>query len=313
VGLALLADTFPANELGWAMGLVFGFNTLGYFVGPLMGGVLTRYFSLDSPFYICSMFAAVDFAGRLFVNPKPHPGIAAGDGGTGSQEHRNDPSLLRLFLCPDVVAVGVLMALSAASFAAIETLLALHMERRYNMDSLQIALVMLAFILPSIIFSIVAGFWADIFDHWMLMLVGLVIHSPASIVLAVTKSLPVFLCVAAYYSATSAIMTAASMPEMGSIVDRLGSTSYAKIYAITNIFYAAGMLAGPIFAYFFSGENSFRNCLLSVGAMMLAFIPFFLTVVTKKHSLADQQGPGRTTNHIRRDLRSQRSLKKEHA
>lgn len=299
------------------MGLVFGFNTLGYFVGPLMGGVLTSFFTLDTPFYICSGFAAVDFAGRLFVNPKRHVDLVAGSDDPNQQPtaNRNDPPMWRLFLCSDVVAVGVLMALSAASFAAIETLLALHLERRYNMDSLQISLVMLAFILPSIIFSIVAGFWADIFDHWVLMLVGLVIHSPSALILAFTKSLPLFLCVAAYYSATSAIMTAASMPEMGAIVDRMGSASYAKIYAITNIFYAAGMLGGPIFAYFFSGENSFRNCLLSVGALMVGFVPFFL-IVTRKHSATSLT---RNRLHARRDsndLRNERTAKKssiEHA
>lgn len=292
------------------MGLVFGFNTLGYFVGPLMGGILTRYFTLDTPFYICSGFAALDFAGRLFVNPKKHRELVGEEG--EQQANQNNLPMWRLFLCYDVVAVGILIALSAASFAAIETLLALHLERRYNMDSLQISLVMLAFILPSIIFSIVAGFWADIFDHWVLMLVGLLIHAPSSLVLAFTKSLPLFLCVAAYYSATSAIMTAASMPEMGAIVDRMGSASYAKIYAITNIFYAAGMLGGPIFAFFFSGENSFRNCLLSVGALMVGFAPFFMIVTQKRYHASNSDRHNRL--HVRRDsndLRNERTVKKQ--
>lgn len=277
VGLALLADTFPASELGWAMGLVFGFNTLGYFVGPLVGGVMTRYFSLDTPFYICSAFAAADFFGRLFVIPQPRPEQ------TGHRRERNyDPSILRLFLCSDVVAVGVLMALSAASFAAIETLLAWYLETTFGMDSLQISLVMLAFILPSIIFSIMAGYWADIFNHWRLMLIGLIIHAPSAFILGFSSSLVPFLCVAGYYAATSAIMTAASMPEMGAIINRMGSASYAKIYGITNIFYAAGMLGGPVFAYFFSGEHSFRNCMASVSCLVLCFIPYFANIARKQ-------------------------------
>ena len=279
----MLADTFPASQLGWAMGIVFGVNTFGYFVGPLMGGVLTRYFSLDTPFYICTGFAAIDFAGRLFVKPKKLEQDPVDACETASERQSRDPSILHLFSHQDVAAVGVLMALSAASFAAIETLLALHLERRFKMDSLQIALVMLAFILPSVVFSIIAGMWADVFDHWTLMLTGLILHAPSALVLAFTNSLIPFIGIACYYAATSAIMTAASMPEMGAIIDRMGSSSYAKIYAITNIFYAAGMLGGPIFAFFFSGEHSFRNCLIAVSLITIGFIPFFI-LAAKKYS-----------------------------
>lgn len=273
------------------MGIVFGFNTFGYFVGPLMGGVLTRYFSLNTPFYICSGFAALDFAGRLFLKPNP---IQVDHNNQSSESL--DPSMLKLFSSSDVVAVGVLMALSAASFAAIETLLALHLERTYSMDSLQISLVMLAFILPSVIFSMIAGFWADIFDHWALMLVGLLIHCPSPLILSFCRKLVPFLFVAAYYAATSAIMTAASMPEMGAIVDQMGSTSYAKIYAITNMFYAAGMLGGPIFAYFFSGRNSFRNCLLSVAVLTIGFVPIFALVAKRKQSVHNRRSPNSPGN-----------------
>lgn len=289
------------------MGIVFGFNTFGYFVGPLMGGILTRYFTLDTPFYICAAFATVDFAGRIFLKPRPVPVMESVDILPNSHPLHNthtDPSIVTLFFHQDVMAVGVLMALSAASFAAIETLLALHLERAYGMDSLQVSLVMLAFILPSIIFSIVAGFWADIFDHWVLMMVGLLIHAPSPLVLAFSKPLALFLCVAGYYAATSAIMTAASMPEMGAIVDRLGSASYAKIYAITNIFYATGMLGGPIFAYFFSGKNSFKNCLAAVGAMTIAFIPIF-SFVAKKSRIGPRRAR-RDSNDMRNEPVSKR-------
>lgn len=317
VGLALLADTFPAGELGWAMGIVFGFNTFGYFVGPLMGGVLTKYFSLETPFYICSIFAAVDMAGRLFIKPVPVGAAHHASGhNTPDQGHdsatvapgvNQEVSFMQLCRSPEVFGIGVLMALSAASFGAIETLLAFYLETRYGMDSLAISMVMLAFIIPSVLFSIVAGFWADIFDHWVLMLVGLLVHAPSPLILAFSTNLVLFLCVSGYYAASSAVMTAASMPEMGAIVDRMGSVSYAKIYAVTNIFYAIGMLGGPIFAFFFSGRNSFRNCLISVSLLMIVFCPIF-TVIAKR---AQSRALATTAHHQRRgsnDLRNQQRI-----
>jgi MFS family permease len=42
VGLALIADVVEPDELGSAFGLVFGFNTLGYVVGPMLGGLLAK-------------------------------------------------------------------------------------------------------------------------------------------------------------------------------------------------------------------------------------------------------------------------------
>ncbi|RUS22520.1 hypothetical protein BC937DRAFT_88613 [Endogone sp. FLAS-F59071] len=61
IGLGMLADVFPPQKLGVVMGTVLAANTLGFTIGPALGGLLFQYHGEAAPFIFCSVLAFFDF------------------------------------------------------------------------------------------------------------------------------------------------------------------------------------------------------------------------------------------------------------
>jgi MFS family permease len=70
VGLALLADTVPTEEIGQAMGYVYLAMSMGLLLGPLLGGVIFDKAGYDAVFAVAYAIVAVDVALRLVAVEK---------------------------------------------------------------------------------------------------------------------------------------------------------------------------------------------------------------------------------------------------
>lgn len=69
IGFSMIADVYPAHELGHIMGAVLGANTLGFLLGPPLGGASYQLLGPRAPFFICASLAFLDFLARLMVIP----------------------------------------------------------------------------------------------------------------------------------------------------------------------------------------------------------------------------------------------------
>jgi multidrug resistance protein len=65
VGLAMISDAFPVDEVGGALGLVMGVNAIGFLVGPTIGGVMYERLGFRAPFFLCAALAVADFVARF--------------------------------------------------------------------------------------------------------------------------------------------------------------------------------------------------------------------------------------------------------
>src|SRR4029453_10013805 len=72
-GLALLADLFPTEMRGRAMGMAMAGMAVGMLVGPLFGGVLYELGGYSLPFFVAAGFAVLDGLARMFLlKDAPH-------------------------------------------------------------------------------------------------------------------------------------------------------------------------------------------------------------------------------------------------
>src|SRR6266566_5341142 len=69
VGFALIADLYGEDERGRAMGLAMGGSTLGFIIGPLLGGWLYEIGGIRLPFLVVAGLAAVDLIVFAGVTP----------------------------------------------------------------------------------------------------------------------------------------------------------------------------------------------------------------------------------------------------
>jgi len=67
VGMALLADTLPTNQLGVAMGTIGSVVSLAMVSAPVLGGTLFHHFGYEAVFYVLGGFLLADVVLRLMM------------------------------------------------------------------------------------------------------------------------------------------------------------------------------------------------------------------------------------------------------
>lgn len=92
VGLALLADTVPRKSLGQYIGYVSLGMTLGFMLGPLLGGVLFKKAGYNGVWALCYAFIGLDFVFRIVLiekkDAKKWDVVAEDSQGDGDQTER---------------------------------------------------------------------------------------------------------------------------------------------------------------------------------------------------------------------------------
>lgn len=67
IGLGLLADVYPPDNLGVVMGATMTANAVGFMLGPMVGGYLYEYHGYSAPFIFCAGLAILDFMCIVFI------------------------------------------------------------------------------------------------------------------------------------------------------------------------------------------------------------------------------------------------------
>ncbi|KAH7030336.1 major facilitator superfamily domain-containing protein [Linnemannia elongata] len=77
IGLGLLADVYPPDNLGVVMGATMTANAVGFMLGPMVGGYLYEYHGYSAPFIFCAGLAVLDFMCIVFIAEPEKKKVAA--------------------------------------------------------------------------------------------------------------------------------------------------------------------------------------------------------------------------------------------
>ncbi|KAF9915193.1 hypothetical protein FBU30_002132, partial [Linnemannia zychae] len=77
IGLGLLADVYPPDNLGVVMGATMTANAIGFMLGPMVGGYLYEYHGYSAPFVFCAGLAILDFLCIVFIAEPEKKGATA--------------------------------------------------------------------------------------------------------------------------------------------------------------------------------------------------------------------------------------------
>ncbi|EPZ33298.1 MFS general substrate transporter [Rozella allomycis CSF55] len=268
IGLALLADVIPKEKLGVAMGIVLSGHTLGYLLGPVVGGVMGQYISTASPFYVCAFLALLDFFGRLYIQPQ----VIQNYESSISQKS----SIVRLISIPQIWIYGIAVLLGSCSFSAFEGIIAIYLKENFNLSEAETGYMFIAAIVPNIIVSTFVGHLSDKYDKYLIISIGMILHSLAAPLMMSCDSISTMIPAMSFFGASASVFNTPSMPEMAAIVHRYGfQASNAQVYAIYNMCYSLGMLLAPIIAaYIKISFGSFWSLTaFSIATMM--YLPIF--------------------------------------
>lgn len=151
IGLGLLADVFPTKSLGVVMGTVLTSHTVGFAIGPAVGGFLYEYGGFAAPFLFCSGFAVINFLAIVWLAEPKHDHIEeTSDHVSRAQEdieqddettplvnNRNKDkkaplTMIGLLKNWRILSCVLCVIVSASVFAGIEPALPIHLQDTYN-------------------------------------------------------------------------------------------------------------------------------------------------------------------------------------
>jgi multidrug resistance protein len=278
-GAALVADVFPAERLGTAMGAVLASTSLGLILGPPVGGVLAEWFGRQAPFLVTAVVAAGNGFAQLLAVP---PAAA----------RRPRPARLgRILAHRPAFAAAAAVAFAASALTFLEPTLPLDMAARLGAGA---AAVGVAFGVATLVHA-AAAVWVGhvaarcryrLFAGAGLVAMGLVVP-----VLAVARSLAAVVLVLAAFALALTFVLVPALPELARLVEHLGA-GYGGAYALFNAAYAVGMLVGPL-----AGGAGLAAApvpvVYAVAGGAVAAGGVFLLLLTRSHHAQRQVGPAR--------------------
>ena len=252
-GMALLADHFGPEERGKAMGLAFAAANVGVLLGPPVSGFLDQHAGPRAPFLAGAGLVLVDAAGRAFLLKEGERASMGPIPWRALLEHR----LIRAFVGAMILASGL--------WALIESTLPLHLNGRLGLGPAAIGTCFAAAALSQTCASPLMGRLSDRLGRVKVIRTGLFLC-------LLTLPLPVFMpgiwtvgAAMVLLGATASFVMAPCGPGVADAVQALGRTDYGSGFALLNIAYAVGMVAGP-----FAGSALVQGFGIRIAFVILA-------------------------------------------
>lgn len=137
IGLGMLADTFPTETLGRIMGTVIIAHTVGFVLGPVIGGILYEAGGIRVPFYFCCLFGIITLLVTLWI-AEPDKGQPEEQIPLVSSRNKNNNEMLRLLKNRRIMACIVCCFITSVVLAGIEPALPIYLLKKYNASTVTI-------------------------------------------------------------------------------------------------------------------------------------------------------------------------------
>lgn len=272
-GLALVAGYYVQNRVK-GMGFAMLGSTTGSIVGPIMGGSLYDWVGYDVAFGSAVCALVLDAVLIFLLTPS-------------TKGPRNNPpwnvwfkELAGIVTDKSVIAAAFAVALAAGSWALMEPLFPMHVQHIAK-DVSPTAIGGL-FTVSNVLYAFLAQVVAKVSDHIGIRqttAAGLVMTAMTLPLLALSPSMifaGVVLCLITIGYAFTINPTSA---ELGDVVDRRGSKSYAVAYAVYNLSYSFGMITADSFVEVATDQAHHMPMLQILGVVSALFVmcvPLFL-------------------------------------
>lgn len=271
LGFSLITKLFSASKLGVAVGTANSLSTLGYLIGPILGGVLTQYFGFFAPFYVCMILALMDLMGRIYLLTLIPRTICASELSTTPRM----PAFKAFLKNGNCIFMFSAVFLSSFTFSTVESLAASHAEKAFGCNTVETMLLFLSLVCTSVIFSFIGGHWSEKFCRYRLTFYGSVLCGFSLLLLPISPNQILFAGSNIIFGASNSILSASAIPEMTRIAEDMRFSSHHQIHALSNFLYALGMLVGSNFASLGSTSIQYEGALTLSSGICIPFIVIY--------------------------------------
>ncbi|KYG59114.1 MFS transporter [Planococcus maritimus] len=237
--MAFVADITTYEERGKGMGLLGASMSLGFMIGPGIGGFLSEV-SLQFPFYVATSVALLAALLSFFALPNVKPAVQA----VGYKRENLYQQMKRSVYTPYFVMLLV-MFIFAFGLSNFQSTIALYVDKQFQFTPKEISVVITV---GGFVGVIVQTFVIDSlfkrFGEMRVILVNLLISAAAMIGILFVNTFWTILLVAAIF------FTAASLlrPAINTLISKLAGDSQGFAAGMNNAYMSLGNMIGPALA-----------------------------------------------------------------
>lgn len=260
-GLALLAETFPQEERGKAMGTAMSGQAGGVLLGPLIGGWLFEWGGYKLPFFTATGVAAL--AALLSVLLLKNV-----------QDARSESfiSPFKILRSKRMLTIAGVAVIGSSVFASIEPTLPIHFSKDLNLSPGVIGTMFIVVTLSYGLMAPMIGAFSTKFGHIKTIMAGIVLAAIILPLNAFPTQLWVQVVTLALLGISLGCVLTPSMPKLVEISQSLGNVSQGVTFAIYNTAYSLGMMLGPLIASSLAGHFGLEIAYLTLGVIFLIYL-----------------------------------------
>jgi len=262
--MAFVADITSYEERGRGMGLLGASMSLGFMIGPGIGGFLSK-FGLEFPFFFAS--GAALFAAIMSIYILPNPAPAATEETSPKQGGNLFRQIARSATTPYFVILLVMFVFSFG-LANFQSTISLYVGIKYDYTPLMIAVIItVGGFVGVIIQTFVIERLFKRFGEMRVILINLVAAAIAMLGITFVNQFWSILLVATAFSTATALLR----PAVNTLVSKLADDEQGYAAGMMNAYMSLGNMVGPALAGFVFDWNMTAPYFLGTAILLACF------------------------------------------
>jgi DHA1 family solute carrier family 18 vesicular amine transporter 1/2 len=277
-GLSLIAQTYPPEVRGTAIGIGYSGLAFGLVTGPLIGGFLFESFGRKQTFRIAACVVLVIALAQLVL--LPIVSIPSSSKRVVDKEKKGSLQQFRKLLQNrDIMGVaGAILAVHAV-LGCMKPLLQVILDREFGMGIFHRSLVVSIATVTFFISTPVAGMMSDRMPRSRLVALGL-FFAVLSTVFFTLRGLGLWaLCISVGLLGSSmGVSGSAGQALLADLVDRHNLGEYSMAFALADMADSIGLIVGPILGLSISQILGPSAGVAFIGVFCLLLLPLVLGI-----------------------------------
>ncbi len=259
--MAFVADITSLENRGRGMGLLGASMSLGFMVGPGIGGFLSK-ISLYFPFYFAASAAVLAAVVSLFFLPNPKPVLQ------GTATNENLFQQMRRSTQTSYFVMLIVMFVFSFGLANFQATIALYVDQKYNYTPSQIAaIITVGGFVGVIIQTFVIDRLFKRFGEMRVILINLVIAAFAMLGILFVNTFFTILLVATIFSTATSLLR----PAVNTLVSKLAGKEQGYAAGMMNAYMSLGNMIGPATAGYIFDINMKSPYIVGTIILLLCF------------------------------------------
>lgn len=264
--MAFVADITTVENRGKGMGLLGASMSLGFMIGPAIGGFLSK-ISLEFPFYFATGAALFAALLSILILPNPKP-VSSGDPSVKKKRENLFQQLARSTKTSYFVVLIVMFVFSFG-LANFQSTISLYVDHKYGYTPTDIAvLITVGGFVGVIVQTFIINPLFKRYGEMRVILVNLVIAAFSLIGIIFVDMFWSILLVATIFSTATSLLR----PAVNTLVSKLAGPEQGFAAGMMNAYMSLGNMVGPAIAGVIFDINIIYPYILGMVILLISFV-----------------------------------------